>query len=74
MFERAMRMFTPFGPGMGAWAGEKETPNPFAAAFGGGRPNASESSGAPQRDEEIRDLKDQLAAMRQQIADLAKRK
>ena len=78
MFERAMKMFTPFGGTMGAWGGEKEVPNPFAAAFGGGaskpapRPEPPPSS--PQREDEIRELKDQLAAMRQQIADLAQRK
>jgi polyhydroxyalkanoate synthesis regulator protein len=81
MFERAMRMFAPFGGTMGAWGGEKETPNPFAAAFGGstsrpppnGAPEAAPTS-SRQRDEEIRELKDQIAAMRQQIADLAQRK
>lgn len=80
MFERAMRMFSPFGGGMG-WG--NETNNPFASAFGAkpnGAPEAPPSGGsasgssAPQRDEEIRDLKDQIAAMRQQIADLAQRK
>jgi polyhydroxyalkanoate synthesis repressor PhaR len=54
MFERAMRMFSPFG---GAMNPEKD--------------QAPSASGA--RDEEIKDLKDQLAAMRQQIADLAKK-
>jgi polyhydroxyalkanoate synthesis repressor PhaR len=81
MFERAMRMFAPSGGGTGAWGSEKETPNPFAAAFGGNPPRPS-PNGAPdaappssrQRDEEIRELKDQIAAMRQQIADLAQRK
>jgi polyhydroxyalkanoate synthesis repressor PhaR len=86
MFERAMRMFSPFGTGMG-WG--NETSNRFASAFGS-RPNGApepppsgtsgasqapqSGSAAPQRDEEIRDLKDQIAAMRQQIADLAQRK
>lgn len=75
MFERAMKMFSPFGSAMN-WGGEG---NPFASAFGA-KPNGapepppSGSAGAPQRDEEIRDLKDQIAAMRQQIADLAQRK
>jgi polyhydroxyalkanoate synthesis repressor PhaR len=77
MFERAMRMFTPMA---GAWGGDKEIPNPFAAAWGGAtrsgaRANGGpDAAGSPQRDEEIRDLKDQLAAMRAQIADLAQRK
>jgi polyhydroxyalkanoate synthesis repressor PhaR len=75
MFERAMRMFTPFGGAMGAWSGEKEMPNPFAAAFGGAKPAPEAPPAAsPQREDEIRELKDQIAAMRQQIADLAQRK
>lgn len=83
MFERAMKMFTPFGGGMGQWPGaEQEAPNPFKdipnpfAAFAAGtaRGNGAPEQASPQRDEEIRDLKDQLAAMRQQIADLAQRK
>jgi len=82
MFERAVKMFSPFGNPMNpmsAWTGEKEMPNPFAAAaaaFGGAaKSSASESSASsPQREDEIRELKDQIAAMRQQIADLAQRK
>jgi polyhydroxyalkanoate synthesis repressor PhaR len=73
MFERAMRMFAPFGSGMSAW--EKQGQNPFSAFMGGSDPNGSASSqGASQRDQEIRELREQLAAMRQQIADLAQRK
>ena len=74
MFERAMKMFAPFAGKMGQWP-DKDMPNPFAA-FTGAAPKANGSSEAkaePKRDEEIKDLKDQLAAMRQQIADLAKR-
>ena len=64
MFERAMRMFTPFGmPTQGASEPSRERP---AAA-----PPPRET---PPRDDEIRELKDQLAAMRQQIADLAQKK
>jgi len=85
MFERAVRMFSPFGGGAG-WG--SEAANPFASAFGA-KPNGApepppsgssgghgshSASASPQRDEEIRDLKDQIAAMRQQIADLAQRK
>lgn len=76
MFERAMRMFSPFGASMGNW--DKQMSNPFGAFAGGS--DANGSGGAPasqasqQRDQEIRELKDQLAAMRQQIADLAQRK
>ena len=60
IFENAMRMFSPFGAVMPGAQGE-------AAA-----PRAAAQSGA--RDEEIKDLKDQLAAMRAQIAELAQKK
>jgi polyhydroxyalkanoate synthesis repressor PhaR len=79
MFERAMKMFTPFGGNMGSWGGDKEMPNPFAA-FGGmgakpsGSPNSEAKPSSPQREDEIRELKDQIAAMRQQIADLAQKR
>ena len=78
MFERAMRMFAPFGSAMPGW--DKQAPNPFTAFMGGGSdPNGSGttsggSQNSTQRDQEIRELKEQLAAMRQQIADLAQRK
>jgi polyhydroxyalkanoate synthesis repressor PhaR len=77
MFERAMKMFTPFGATMEKWGADKEIPNPFAAVFGAAphkTNGAAEQPPAPKRDEEIKDLKDQLATMRQQIADLAQRK
>jgi len=75
MFERTMRMFSPFGASMG-----KQMPNPFSAFTGGsdtnanGGPGSQGSQASMQRDQEIRELKEQLAAMRQQIADLAQRK
>src|SRR5262245_23326105 len=77
MFERAMRMFSPFAPNMGGW--DKSMPNPFAAFTGGSESNGAgapepQTSQGSQRDQEIRELKEQLAAMRQQIADLAQRK
>ena len=76
MFERAMRMFSPFGASMGGW--DKPMANPFAAFTGSASPYANgggaSSSQGSQRDQEIRELKEQLAAMRQQIADLAQRK
>jgi polyhydroxyalkanoate synthesis repressor PhaR len=53
MYERAMKMFTPFGATAPA---EKEAPS------------------KPAPDAEIRDLKDQIAAMRQQISELAQKK
>ena len=80
MFERAMQMFSPFG-GKNPWGADRDMQNPFAA-FGAGAARPSQPNGASQpppaaaspREDEIRDLKDQLAAMRQQIADLAQRK
>jgi polyhydroxyalkanoate synthesis repressor PhaR len=78
MFERAMRMFSPFGASMGGW--DKPMANPFAAFTGsssdpnGNAAPSSSSAQSSQRDQEIRELKEQLAAMRQQIADLAQRK
>lgn len=79
MFERAMRMFSPFGPSMGGW--DKPMANPFSAftgaapdANGNAGPTSSTAQASTQRDQEIRELKEQLAAMRQQIADLAQRK
>ena len=73
-----MQMFSPFGKS--PWGADREMPNPFAA-FGVGAARPSQPNGAseppaaaPPREDEIRDLKDQLAAMRQQIADLAQRK
>jgi polyhydroxyalkanoate synthesis repressor PhaR len=84
LFERAMRSFTPFGGMGGAAAGEMPNPfgmpNPFSGASGAGpKPQPSEppdakNAGAPPRDDEIRELRDQLAAMSQQIAELARRK
>jgi polyhydroxyalkanoate synthesis repressor PhaR len=66
MFERAMRMFSPFGAIMTAR-------NPVT-----GRDEASPANGTEQpataADEEIADLKAQLDAMRRQIDDLANRK
>jgi polyhydroxyalkanoate synthesis repressor PhaR len=76
MFERAMRMFSPFGASMGGW--DKPMANPFSAFTVTGSDSngnaASSSQSSAQRDQEIRELKEQLAAMRQQIADLAQRK
>jgi polyhydroxyalkanoate synthesis repressor PhaR len=60
MFERAMRMFSPFGGMTPGASGEQ------------GKTAANDSAPAA-RDEEIRELKDQLAAMREQIAQLARK-
>jgi polyhydroxyalkanoate synthesis repressor PhaR len=70
MFERAMRMFTPFGAGI--FPGSE--PAGGAASEAPSRGNGAPEAKAEPRDEEIRELKDQIAAMRQQIADLAHRK
>jgi polyhydroxyalkanoate synthesis repressor PhaR len=59
MFEQAMWMFTPFG-------GTDAPPN---ARAGANLKTPPSDNGA--RDEEIAELKDQLAAMREQIAQLA---
>ena len=56
MFEQAIRMFTPFG-------GTDAPTN----ARAGANPKTPPSDNGP-RDEEIAELKDQLAAMREQIA------
>lgn len=65
MFERAMRMFSPFGALMNA---RKDAAGHDAPATNGAEPQASAA------DEEIADLKAQLDAMRRQIDDLATRK
>jgi polyhydroxyalkanoate synthesis repressor PhaR len=66
IFERAMRMFMPFGAGMGAPPAEAKAEAP-----------APKSEPAPEtraHDQEIRDLKEQIEAMRRQVAELATRK
>jgi polyhydroxyalkanoate synthesis repressor PhaR len=63
MFEQAMRMFTPFGSaGM-----------PPGAQWGAAPKAAQTGANERARDQEIRELKDQLAAMREEIAQLAKK-
>ena len=69
MFERAMRMFSPFGALMNArQAGRDGAPSPNGTEPGGAETHASAA------DEEIADLKAQLDAMRRQVDDLANRK
>jgi polyhydroxyalkanoate synthesis repressor PhaR len=66
MFDRAMKMFSPFGQG---GTPDREPPPPeYTRANGAPEPQGSE------RDEEIRALKDQLAAMQRAIADLAQQR
>ncbi len=64
MFEQAMRVYTPFG-GAGA--------PPGANAGGNSEPDPAPPTDDSPRDQEIAELKDQLAAMREQIAQLADR-
>lgn len=61
IFEQAMRVFTPFG-------GAGTPPNASAGTPPEPPPQTPDDA---VRDEEIRDLKNQLAAMREQIAQLA---
>jgi polyhydroxyalkanoate synthesis regulator protein len=61
MFERAMQMFSPFVPARTGKAGEDET----------------KVNGAPERtkpSEEISELKNEIEAMRRQLAELSQRK
>jgi polyhydroxyalkanoate synthesis repressor PhaR len=62
MFERAMKMFSPFAPG-GRSSPESETP-----------PRATNGTGAekPARSDEISELKLEMEAMRRQLAELAR--
>jgi len=68
IFERAMRMFTPFGAlmgGRGAPNGAPADPNATPEA------NAAQQAGHVAADEEIADLKGQIEAMKRQLDDLA---
>ncbi len=66
MFERTMRMFSPFSALMNARAADREE-QPSA-------PNGTEPSAVYTADEEIAGLKAQIDAMRRQLDDLASRK
>ena len=64
MFERAMKMFTPFGVGIGGMSrGQEEQPASRAN-------NGSGESKKPA--EEISELKNEIEAMRKQLAELAR--
>jgi polyhydroxyalkanoate synthesis repressor PhaR len=67
MFERTIRMFTPFGALMNNRPGEREDE-------GSPAPNGTESQHSASADEEIAGLKAQIDAMRRQLDDLANRK
>jgi polyhydroxyalkanoate synthesis repressor PhaR len=74
MFENAMKVFAPFAA---QWKGEKEMPNPFAAFAGlATKPNGPSEAPKtePRREDDLTDLKAQLAAMREEIANLARKK
>ena len=66
MFERTIRMFSPFGALMNNRPGEKGDPEPHS--------NATESESAASAEEEIAGLKAQIDAMRRQLDELANRK
>src|SRR5579884_895494 len=68
MFDRAMRMFSPLGA-MGAWANQSGEPPP-ATARTAERPEPQNAPGPAQRKDEIDELKDQVEAMRRQLAEL----
>ncbi len=61
MFERAMKMFTPFVPGMPGAVRDEDAPK----ANGTG-------DAKPAKSEEISDLKSEIEAMRRQLAELAR--
>lgn len=67
MFERAVRMFSPFGALMNARNNERE---PNAAA----QPNGTEGMPPMGSDEEIAELKAQIDTMRRQLDELVSRK
>lgn len=67
MFERTIRMFTPFGALMNTKTAERED-EPMA------QPNVTEAPDSASADEEIAGLKAQIDAMRRQLDELANRK
>ena len=72
MFERAVRMFTPFGALMG---GRGAPGAPGSATENGAMPNDEPTmTGSMAAEEEIADLKGQIEAMKRQLNDLANRK
>ena len=68
MFDRAMRMFSPFG-GMGTRNGPTDEAPPDST-----RAHEQKTAPSPSRSDDIQELKDQVEAMRRQIAELAQRK
>ncbi|MBI3675635.1 MAG: polyhydroxyalkanoate synthesis repressor PhaR [Proteobacteria bacterium] len=64
MFERAMKMFTPFGGGLGGMSRGQEE-QPASRANNGGGENKKPA-------EEISELKNEIEAMRKQLAELAR--
>ena len=76
MFERAVRMFTPFGALMGGRGGAAGAGAP--AENGSAMPPEDAGAGGPMpspaAEEEIAELKGQIEAMKRQLNDLASRK
>lgn len=70
MFENAMKMFSPFAPQAGRSGENGPSPQGAHARTNGGRAEKTENA----REDQIRDLKDQLEAMRRQLAELSARK
>ena len=63
MFERAMRLFSPFGT-QGQWQAPDQSPDD----------EQSKAEKPSSRTDEIRELREQVEAMRQQLAELTRRK
>ena len=77
MFERAVRMFTPFGALMGGRGGPNAVgPNPAenGAGMSGNEGIGPAAPFSPAAEEEIAELKGQIEAMKRQLNDLASRK
>ena len=76
MFERAVRMFTPFGALMGGRPGAARAPG-TQAENGAMQPEDAGAGGpmpSPAAEEEIAELKGQIEAMKRQLNELASRK
>jgi len=74
MFERAVRMFTPFGALMGGRQGAAGAPAENGAAMPPEEAGAGGPMPSPAAEEEIAELKGQIEAMKRQLNELANRK
>jgi polyhydroxyalkanoate synthesis repressor PhaR len=72
MFERTMKMFSPFGamPGAGATAARPEPKTERSAGTAATRPAPPDSK--PERAEDITELKNEMDALRRQLQELAR--